>query len=54
MNPQRTFTIIAVLAGLVFAGPPPVLPAEDLLTITRDGRTQYTLVHADQASELEQ
>ncbi len=54
MNPRKTFTVMIVLVGLAFAGAPTVLHAEELLTIARDGQTQYTLVHADQASELEQ
>ncbi len=54
MNPRNTFTILIVLAGFAASGAPPEVDAEDLLTIVRAGKTQYTLVYADQASELEQ
>ena len=54
MNPRNTFTILIVLAGFAASGAPPEVDAEDLLTIAREGKTQYILVYADQASELEQ
>ena len=54
MNPRKTFAILILLAGFVASGAPPEVDAEDLLTIARAGKTQYTLVYADQAGELEQ
>ena len=53
MNPRKTFTVVVVLAGVVVSGAPPELRAEDLLTIARDGKTPYTIVHADPATEPE-
>lgn len=53
MNPRKTFLVLVVLTGVAISGALPRLHAEDGLTIARDGKTQYTIVYADEATELE-
>jgi hypothetical protein len=53
MNLRKTITVMVVLASGAVLAAPPELHAEDLLTIARGGKTQYTIVHAVQATELE-
>ena len=53
MNARKTFMVLFVLTGVAISGALPRLHAEDRLTIARDGKTQYTIVHADEAIELE-
>ena len=54
MSSREIFTVLVVLAGVAVSGPPRALSAEDLLTIARDGKAQYTIVRAEQATELEE
>ena len=54
MNARRTFTVVVVLAGVAVSGVAPRLHAGDLLTVARDGKTQYTIVRADHPTEQEE
>lgn len=53
MSLRKTFMVLVVLAGVAFPGALPISRAEELLTIARDGKTPYTIVYADEATELE-
>jgi hypothetical protein len=53
MTPRYTFTVVLMLAGMAVLAAPRELHSEDRLTIARDGKTQYTIVYADQATDLE-
>lgn len=53
MNLRKTFLVLVVLTGVAISGALPRLHAEDRLTIARDGKTQYTIVYADESTELE-
>ena len=53
MNPRKRFTVVVGLAGVAVLAALPELPAQDLLTIARDGKTAYTIVHAAPTAELE-
>src|SRR5512143_1700592 len=53
MSARKKVSAVVVLAGVAVWAALPVLQAEDLLTIAREGQTQYTIVHADQVTDLE-
>jgi hypothetical protein len=53
MNARTIFLVVAVFAGAAVVNVPPAMQAAERLTIARGGRTQYTLVYADQSTELE-
>ncbi|MCY2988893.1 MAG: DUF4838 domain-containing protein [Planctomycetota bacterium] len=53
MHARKKLTVVVVLAGVAILAALPELRAEDLLTIARDGKTQYTIVHADPTAALE-
>jgi len=53
MKSRKQLAAAAVVSGVVVLAALPALRAEDLLTIARDGKTPYTIVYADQATEVE-
>jgi len=53
MSLRKTFMAAVVSAYAAVLPALPELRGEDLLTIARDGKTRYTIVHADQATDLE-